>query len=431
MREAAVIENVTAMEPSAPAAELPPPRVSIVMPCLNEAETVGECIAKAWSGLRQADAAGEIVVADNGSTDGSQAIALEGGARVVHVEAPGYGSALAAGIEAAHGEFVIMGDADDTYDFGRIEPFILALERGDDLVMGNRFAGGIARGAMPLLNRRLGNPVLSALGRLFFRSPSHDFHCGLRAFRRSRILELGLTSSGMEYASEMVIKASLAGLRITEVPTTLSTGRPGRTPHLRPWRDGWRHLRLLLLYSPRWLFLYPGLVLGGVGLAATIALLPGPVDVGSVQLDVDTLLYSVAAVLLGYQLVVFAVFARIFGMTQGFLPEDPQLRRLLRFVRLEVGLAAGGVFLGAGLTGVAYTVAEWSSRSFGRLDYSHVMRVAIPAAGLLVLGTQTIVTSFFLSFIGLRDRGGGGDYATAAASYTAASASAATSADQA
>lgn len=383
---------------------MPRPRVSVVMPCLNEAETVGQCIANAWKGLGQAGAAGEIVVADNGSTDGSQAIALEAGARVVDVERRGYGSALRGGIAAARGEFVIMGDADATYDFGRIEPFIRALERGDDLVMGNRFAGGIAKGAMPPLNRRLGNPVLSALGRLLFRSPIHDFHCGLRAFRRSRILELELTSPGMEYASEMVIKASLAGFRITEVPTTLSSGLAGRRPHLRPWRDGWRHLRLLLLYSPRWLFLYPGLLLGGLGLAATVALLPGPLDIGSVRFDVDTLLFAVAAVLLGYQLVVFAAFARIFGMTQGFLPEDPQLRRLLRYVRLEVGLGAGAVLVAGGTAGAAYTLVEWSSRSFGALDYSHVMRVAIPAAGLLVLGAQTVVTSFFLSFIGLRDR---------------------------
>ncbi|MDE3189219.1 MAG: glycosyltransferase family 2 protein [Acidobacteriota bacterium] len=374
------------------------------MPCLNEAETVGRCVAKAWMGLKRSGLSGEVLVADNGSTDGSQAAALEAGARVVHVEAPGYGSALHGAITAARGEFVIMGDADETYDFSRIEQFILALERGDDLVLGNRFAGGIEKGAMPTLNRYLGNPVLSALGRLFFRSPVSDFHCGLRAFRRSRIMALELASPGMEYASEMVIKASLAGLRITEVPTTLSSGIAGRRPHLRPWRDGWRHLRLLLLYSPRWLFLYPGLLLGALGLAATLALLPGPLDIGSVRFEVDTLLYSTAAILLGYQLVVFAVFARIFGMTQGFLPEDPQLRRLLRFIRLEVGLAVGAGLLAGGLAGAGYTLAEWSSRSFGQLDYSHVMRIAIPSAGLLVLGTQTIVTSFFLSFIGLRDR---------------------------
>lgn len=380
------------------------PQISIVMPCLNEAATLRACIEKAWTGLAEVHVSGEVVVADNGSTDGSREIAVDAGARLVEVERRGYGSALIGGIEAARGEYVIMGDADGTYDFGRIEPFVSALRNGFDLVMGNRFAGGVERGAMPTLNRLIGNPVLSALGRLFFRSPVGDFHCGLRAFRRDAVLALGLATPGMEYASEMVIKASLAGLRIAEVPTTLSPAPGDRRAHLRPWRDGWRHLRLLLLYSPRWLFLYPGLVLGGLGLAATIALLPGPLVVGLVRFDVDTLLYAVAGVLLGYQLVVFAAFARIFGMTQGFLPENPKLRRLFRFVRLEVGLAVGATLLAGGLAGAAYALVDWSSASFGRLDYSHVLRIVIPSVGLLVLGTQTIVTSFFLSFIGLRDR---------------------------
>lgn len=380
------------------------PRVSVVIPCLNEAETLQRVVEKAWAGLAAASVAGEVVVADNGSTDGSQEIALGAGARLVRVAQRGYGSALIEGIKAARGEYVVMGDADDTYDFSRIEPFISALDEGNDLVMGNRFAGGIERGAMPMLNRVLGNPVLSGVGRLFFRSPVRDFHCGLRAFRRDAILRLGLATPGMEYASEMVIKASLAGLSITEVPTTLAPAPGEREPHLRPWRDGWRHLRLLLLYSPRWLFLYPGLVLGGLGLAAVLALLPGPIAIGGVRLDVDTLLYATACVLLGYQLIVLAVFARIFGMTQGFLPEDPKLRRLFRLVRLEIGLAAGALLVAGGLAGSAYAVVAWGHTSFGRLNYSHALRVVIPSVGLLVLGVQTIVLSFFLSFLGLRDR---------------------------
>ena len=380
------------------------PLVSVVIPCLNEAGTLRRCIEKAWAGLAVAEVSGEVVVADNGSTDDSRAIALDAGARVVHVPVRGYGSALKAGIQAARGQYVVMGDADDTYDFSRIEPFIRALDSDHDLVMGNRFAGGIAKGAMPWLNRLLGNPALSAAGRLFFRSPVRDFHCGLRAFRRDALLALDLKAPGMEYASEMVIKASLGGLRITEVPTTLSAPPGARKPHLRPWRDGWRHLRLLLLYSPRWLFLYPGLALGGFGIAVVLALLPGPFVVGGVRFDVDTLLYATACVLLGYQLVVLAVFARIFGMTQGFLPEDPTLRRLFHFVRLEVGLAVGAALVAAGLAGSVYALVAWGHTSFGRLNYSHALRVVIPSVGLLVLGAQTMVLSFFLSFLGLRDR---------------------------
>jgi hypothetical protein len=274
--------------------------------------------------------------------------------------------------------------------------------------MGNRFAGGIEKGAMPPLNRMLGNPILSAVGRLFFRSPIRDFHCGLRGFRRDSILRLKLTTPGMEYASEMVIRASLAGLRITEVPTTLGKDPEGREPHLRPWRDGWRHLRLLLLYSPKWLFLYPGLFILAFGVVAGAALLPGPLMIGGVRLDVDTLLYANVCVLVGYQLVVFAVFARIFGMTQGFLPEDPKLRNTLRHVRLETGLLGGLLLFLGGLGGSVYAVVTWGDSSFGHLNYAHIMRIVIPSATLIVLGAETIVMSFFLSFLGLRDRASDG-----------------------
>jgi hypothetical protein len=378
--------------------------VSVVIPCLNEAETIGFCVERAFAGIVATGLPGEVVVADNGSTDGSDRIAEELGARVVHVREPGYGAALSGGIDAARGRYVVMGDGDATYDFGRIDDFVRKLEDGDDLVMGNRFAGGIERGAMPLLNRRVGNPVLTAVGRRLFRSPVSDFHCGLRAFRREAIAGLGLTAPGMEYASEMVIKASLGGLRVSEVPTTLAVGPTGREPHLRPWRDGWRHLRLLLLFSPRWLFFYPGLALSVVGAGVMIALLPGPLDIGGLRFDVDTLLFAGGAVILGFQAVVFAVFARIYGMTQGFLPEDPQLRGLFRFVTLEVGVAVGVVLLAGGIAGSAYALAYWGDHSFGSLDYTVALRVVVPSVVLIVVGAQTIFSSFFLSFLGLRDR---------------------------
>jgi Glycosyl transferase family 2 len=380
------------------------PVVSVVIPCLNEAETIGFCVERALVGIAATGLPGEVVVADNGSTDGSDRIAEELGARIVRVRERGYGAALSGGISAARGRYVVMGDADATYDFGRIDDFVRKLEDGDDLVMGNRFAGGIEPGAMPLLNRRFGNPVLTAVGRRLFRSPVSDFHCGLRAFRRDAIAKLGLSAPGMEYASEMVIKASLGGLRVSEVPTTLAVGPAGREPHLRPWRDGWRHLRLLLLFSPRWLFLYPGLALSVVGAGVMIALLPGPLDVGGLRFDVDTLLFAGGAVILGFQAVVFAVFARIYGMTQGFLPEDAQLRRLFRVVTLEVGVAVGVALLAGGVAGSAYALVYWGDHSFGSLDYTVALRVVVPSVVLIVIGAQTIFSSFFLSFLGLRDR---------------------------
>ena len=380
------------------------PVVSVVIPCLNEAETIGFCVERAFVGIAATGLPGEVVVADNGSTDGSDRIAEELGARIVRVRERGYGAALSGGIDAARGRYVVMGDADATYDFGRIDDFVRKLEDGDDLVMGNRFAGGIEPGAMPLLNRRIGNPVLTAVGRRLFHSPVSDFHCGLRAFRRDAIAKLGLSAPGMEYASEMVIKASLGGLRVSEVPTTLAVGPTGREPHLRPWRDGWRHLRLLLLFSPRWLFLYPGAVLSIVGAGVMIALLPGPLDVGGLRFDVDTLLFAGGAVILGFQAVVFAVFARIYGMTQGFLPEDSQLRRLFRFVTLEVGVAVGVALLAGGVAGSAYALVYWGDHSFGSLDYTVALRVVVPSVVLIVIGAQTIFSSFFLSFLGLRDR---------------------------
>jgi glycosyltransferase involved in cell wall biosynthesis len=289
--------------------------VSIVMPCLNEEESLGACIAMAQEGLKGAGARGEIVIADNGSTDGSQEIARGLGARVVDVPAKGYGAALMGGFEAARGEFIVMGDADGSYDFGHIEAFLERLRAGDELVMGNRFQGGIEDGAMPFLNRYLGNPVLSFVGRLLFPSAIGDFHCGLRAFRRDMLPKLDLQSPGMEFASEMVVKATLQELRISEVPTTLSPDLRSRPPHLRPWRDGWRHLRFLFLFSPRWLFFYPGLALMLIGTVAMIALLPGTLDAFGTSFDVHTMVYASAMMVVGYQAILFAVFARVYAMT--------------------------------------------------------------------------------------------------------------------
>jgi glycosyltransferase involved in cell wall biosynthesis len=378
--------------------------VSVVMPCLNEAESLGICIQKASDALQELGIRGEVIVADNGSSDGSQAIARGLGARVVDVEAKGYGSALLGGITAACGEFVIMGDADDSYDFGAIGPFVEKLRAGNDLVMGNRFAGGIRPGAMPALHRYLGNPVLSRLGRLFFNSPVGDFHCGLRGFRKAAIERLDLRTTGMEFASEMIVKATLMDLRITEVPTTLSPARRTRQPHLRTWRDGWRHLRFLLVYSPRWLFLYPGIFLMLAGLVVGGWLIPGPRKIGGVGFDVHTLLFAAGAIIIGFQSVVFAFFTKIFAISEGLLPEDPRLTKAFKYITLETGLAAGSLLVVAGLAGSLYAFIHWSLGSFGALDATRTLRIVIPSLTALMLGSEVILSSFFLSVLGLSRR---------------------------
>jgi len=376
--------------------------LSILMPCLNEAETLATCVIKAQKALDDLNISGEIVIADNGSTDGSPEIATTLGARVVHVAEKGYGSALLGGIKAARGKYIIMGDADDSYDFTNLGPFIDKLRAGYDLVMGNRFRGGIAPGAMPPLHRYLGNPVLTGIGRLFFKSPSGDFHCGLRGFNKAAIERLNLRTTGMEFASETVVKASLHGLRITEVPTTLSVDGRSRPPHLRSWRDGWRHLRFLLVYSPRWLFLYPGLLLMLVGALVAGWLVLGPRVVDGITLDVHTLLYAAMAIVIGYQTVNFAVFTKVFAITEGLLPEDPRLNKLFRYVTLETGLIAGGLLFFGGLALSLYALSSWGAHSFGPLDPSHTLRLVIPAVALITLGLQTILSSFFLSILGLK-----------------------------
>jgi hypothetical protein len=377
-------------------------QLTILMPCLNEAETVVVCVGKARSWLDRHGVSGEVVVADNGSTDGSVELATAAGARVVPVKSRGYGAALAGGIASARGRFVIMADADDSYDFSRLEAFWAELQAGRQLVMGNRFRGGIAKGAMPPLHFYLGNPVLTFIGRLLFRSPCKDFHCGLRGFERQAILDLDLHTTGMEFASEMVVKATLAGLRISEVPTTLSPDGRSRPPHLRSWRDGWRHLRFLLMYSPRWLFLLPGLGLVALGLAGFAWLLPGPRLVGTTQFDIHTLLAAGAMMVIGYQAVIFGLLTKVFAITEGLLPEDKSLSRAFRYVTLETGLVAGTVLAAAGLAGALAALGSWQDVRFGPLEQGRTMRLFIPAMVAAILGSQTMLASFFLSILGLR-----------------------------
>jgi glycosyltransferase involved in cell wall biosynthesis len=375
--------------------------VSIVMPCLNEAETLATCIQKAQRAIDRDGLAAEIIVADNGSTDGSQVVARELGARVVPVERKGYGSALIGGIGAARGRFVIMGDADDSYDFTAIAPLIDKLRAGSDLVVGNRFMGGIEAGAMPWSHRWVGNPVLTLISRIFFHTPVGDMHCGLRGFRKDAYERMRLRATGMEFASEMVIKASLKRMHIAEVPVTLRPDGRSRPPHLRTWRDGWRHLRFMLLFSPRWLFLYPGLALFAVGMVLSAILLGGPVHVGGLRLDIHTLLVASFLALIGYQLVLFAIFTKIFAIQSGFHPPYPLLESVSRYVTLEVGLAAGTLMVLVGVIALILAVASWGAVGFGTLNPSLTMREVIPAVVLLALGTQTVFASFFISILSI------------------------------
>jgi glycosyltransferase involved in cell wall biosynthesis len=375
--------------------------LSILMPCLNEAETIEVCVRKAREFLRTRGLRGEVLVADNGSVDGSQALAERCGARVVPIPRRGYGAALIGGVRAARGTYVIMGDADDSYDFSALDPFLEKLRAGYELVMGNRFLGGIKPGAMPPLHRYLGNPVLTGIGRLFFSSPSGDFHCGLRGFRRDSILRLGLTSTGMEFASEMVVKSTLQGLRIAEVPTTLSPDGRSRPPHLRSWRDGWRHLRFLLLFSPAWLFFLPGLCLLLLGIAGMTWLLPEPRSAGSINLDVNTLVYTAAAIVCGFQAIAFYMFAKTYAIRSGLLPRDTLVTRLSEVLRLERGLMAGGIAVALGLALAAYAVGFWQIRSFGHLDPQQSLRIVVPSVTLLILGLQIMFSSCMLSILQL------------------------------
>lgn len=376
--------------------------LSIVMPCLNEAETLEVCIRKAQQFLNSRHVSGEVIIADNGSTDGSQEIAHRMGVRLVRVEAKGYGNALMGGINAASGKYIIMGDADDSYDFLNLDPFLEKLRQGYDLVMGNRFKGGIKPGAMPPLHRYLGNPVLTWIGKLFFNNPSGDFHCGLRGFSKDAAIKMNLRTTGMEFASEIVVKSVLLKLKITEVPTTLSPDGRSRPPHLRSWRDGWRHLRFLLLYSPRWLFLYPGIFLMGVGMILTVWLLPQPRFVGGKMIDVHTLLYAAGMILVGFQAINFAIFSKIFGTLSGFLPENPVLEKCFKIISLEIGLVTGTILILIGFAGSLVAVNFWAHISFGPLNYQKVLRLIIPSVLSLILGCQIVFSSFFLSMLGMK-----------------------------
>ena len=378
--------------------------LSIVMPCLNEARTLRACIEQAQETLKAHAIAGEIIVADNGSTDGSIDIATATGARVIQVPRKGYGSALMGGIEAAKGKYVLMADPDASYDFSHAPRFVENLRQGSDLVMGNRFQGGIKPGAMRPLHRYLGNPVLSFIGRVFFRTGCRDFHCGMRAFSREAFSKMGLRTTGMEFASEMVVKATLFGMKISEVPTTLAPDGRDRPPHLRSFRDGWRHLRFLLLYSPRWLFLYPGAALLTLGAIAGLWLLPGPRHALGVTFDVHTLVYASMAVLVGFQSVAFATFTKIFAISEGLLPEDRRLNRIFRYVTLELGATLGVVLVLLGLAGSILAVSTWTHSHFGPLQPEQMLRLVIPSALLLTLGVEVVLASFFLSVLGMSRR---------------------------
>ena len=375
------------------------PELTILMPCLDEAEGVGHCIEAAQAFFDRERIDGEIVVADNGSTDGSVDIALARGARVVHVRARGYGAALIGGIAAARGTFVIAGDADGTYDFAHLESFVASLRHGADLVVGNRFEGGIERGAMPFLHHWLGNPVLSFLGRLFFSIPIGDFHCGLRGFRRDRVLALDLRAPGMEFASEMIVRVALAGLVIAEVPTTLVRDRRSRPSHMRAWRDGWRHLRFLLLLSPRWLFLYPGAILFCVGLAAQAALSIGPVEVGRVVLDIHTMLFAAGATILGLQTMLFAVFVKAAGVSRELLQPGRWFGALVARFTLERGALVGAVTILAGVALAVWSLSVWMAAGLADIDPRRVMRIVIPSFTLTIAGAQLVFSSFVLHFL--------------------------------
>jgi glycosyltransferase involved in cell wall biosynthesis len=385
------------------------PELTILMPCLNEAETLTSCINKANSFLARTGIHGEVLIADNGSIDGSQAIAERLGARVVPVSSRGYGSALRTGIRTAHGRFVIMGDSDDSYDFSLLDDFVTKLRTGYQLVMGNRFKGGILPGAMPPLHRYLGNPVLSAIGRLFFNSPCGDFHCGLRGFERSAILALNLQSSGMEFASEMVVKATIHHLRMAEVPITLSPDGRSRPPHLRSWRDGWRHLRFLLLFSPRWLFLYPGVALTAIGLLVMGWLIPEARMIAGVTFDIHTLFYGALAVVIGVHSMLFWVFGQVYGMREGVVAPDPAFLRMVSFATLERCLISGGVLILAGLLLGAIALMDWGRAEFGPLSVVQTMRLVIPSGMLITVGLHIVYGTFFLNLLYIRATAGDPD----------------------
>jgi glycosyltransferase involved in cell wall biosynthesis len=377
--------------------------LTVVMPCLNEAETLAICIIKAQKYFKENSIEGEIIIADNGSTDGSQDIAKANGARVIHIPLKGYGSALKGGFENAIGKYIIMGDADDSYDFSDLYSYLEKLREGNDLVIGNRFKGGIEKGAMPFLHRYIGNPVLSFIGRLFFNSKIGDFHCGLRGFTNEAYKKIQLTTTGMEFASEMIVKAHLLKLKIAEVPTKLYKDGRTRKPHLKTWSDGWRHLRFLLLYSPKWLFLYPGIVSMLFGVFSSAILVITPVKINSVTFDVQTLLYSMSILLIGFQFVLFYGLTKVFAVTQKLLPKSDRFDTIFKYISLEKGLILGLIMVIIGGIYSIYAVSFWSDNHFGPLNFRQTSRIIIPSVFTIIIGIQIVLFSFFFSILGLKD----------------------------
>ncbi len=375
--------------------------LTILMPCLDEAETLAICIDKAKGFLEKSGISGEIVIADNGSTDGSQDIAREHGARVVDVPQRGYGAALIGGCNAAKGKYVIMGDADDSYDFTNLSAFVERLRAGDDLVMGNRFAGGIAKGAMPALHKYLGNPVLSGLGRMFFKCPIKDFHCGLRGYNTSRMRELGLQTLGMEYASEMVVQSIINNYKVSEVPTTLSPDGRTRPPHLRSWRDGWRHLKFLLMHSPNWLFLYPGIVLVIIGLVLGIIVEISPLNFFGATLDINTLLYFAAMVIAGFNIISIHCFTKVYAVKAKFIKVE---QAPFRNLNADTCALAGFIIGLIGIVATIFAFVIWGGTSFGDLEPESFMRITIPATTLIIVGVQLVFSGFFLDILRIKTK---------------------------
>lgn len=385
-----------------PATEI---EISIVMPCLNEAESLPYCLVKAFSFLTASGLKGEVIVVDNGSTDGSDGMAKKHGATVVKESTQGYGAAIMAGAQEAAGKYIIIGDADDSYDFGHLMPFVDLLKQDYDLVVGNRFKGGIKKNSMPFLHKYVGNPVLSLIGRLFFGTPVNDFHCGLRAIKKESYHRLDLKTTGMEFASEMIVKASLHKLRITETPVVLHRDKRSRPSHLNTWQDGWRHLRFLLLYSPKWLFLFPGLLLMLTGIAGTVVLAIGPVEIGNKKLDVHTLVYTAGFVLLGFQFISFYFFSRLYAAVHGLWPgQEKFLQTFTERFTLEKGIVAGGSLVLGGVYLMAKSLLYWRHTHFGNIDPVVVLRWVVPSVALLVLGTQLALSSFYLGFLTIKSK---------------------------
>jgi len=378
--------------------------LTILMPCLNEAETLAACIKKATIWLSTSGLKGEVLIADNGSTDGSQSIATSLGARVVQVSQKGYGSALYHGAEASNGKWIIMGDSDDSYDFSNLDVFVSKLQADFDLVMGNRFLGGIADGAMPWKNKYIGNPILTWIGRLLFKCPAKDFHCGLRGFRKDAFERMDLRTTGMEFASEMVIKANLFGMRIAEVPTTLSKDGRSRPPHLKPWRDGWRHLRFMMLFSPRWLFIIPGFLLSILSGGAYFALLISPVQIGKVIFDIHTLFFAQAGLQLGVVTILFGIITRMIGIREGLLPDHRLIKKLQNSPTLEVGTLVGIALISLGIYIGIDSLMSWRFVDFGLLEQGSLLRAISFSTLLIMLGGISFITSLILGFLALPTR---------------------------